>query len=480
MNEKIKSTLKTLPHKSGVYLYKDKFNNVIYVGKSKNLKNRVSSYFVSPNTKSQKTLKLLREIKSIDYIITPTEKDALIKEAELILKLRPKYNVLIKDVHIYPYIVFSNDNFPYAQINFNPKIEGDKFGPYFNANGTKKILDFITREFGIRTCKYDMNKFRKKPCVLYHISYCSAPCVGYVNHRKYMSAVNKAKDFLRHSYYSYLPILQKRMYKESKNERFEKATFYRDVIFAIRDILMDVDEKSAYFNLLDSDITMIEFLEHIQQKLSLKKFPKYIEGYDISHLAGMHTVASKVVFIDAKKSSKDYRKYKIKSNKIDDFASLKKVIKRRINDHPDIIPDLFFIDGGKGQVSSVVKILRSLGVDSDVVGLAKRNEIIIYNNKEIILPYEDPTLRFFVSIRDEAHRFAISFNRQLRYKSIRKSFLDNVKGIGPVRKKKLLSYFGSYEELLNADMPILLKLGLDKNTATRLLDYLSTQKSIKL
>ena len=480
MNESIQSTLKTLPHRSGVYLYKDKSNDVIYVGKSKNLKNRVSSYFVSPNTKSRKTLKLLKEINSIDYIITPTEKDALIKEAELILKLRPKYNILIKDVHIYPYIVFSNDDFPYVQINFDPNIEGDKFGPYFNLNGTKKILNFITREFGIRTCKYDMNKAKKKPCVLYHISYCSAPCVGYVNHEKYMASVNKAKDFLRHSYHSYLTILQRRMYREAKDERFEKATFYRDVIFAIRDILMDVDDKSAYFNLLDSDITMVEFLEHVQRKLSLKKFPKFIEGYDISHLSGMHTVASKVVFIDGKKSSKDYRKYKIKSNKIDDFGSLKKVIKRRVSDHPDVIPDVFFIDGGKGQVNSVISILRSLGVDSDVVGLAKKNEIIIYNNKEIILPYEDPTLRFFVSVRDEAHRFAISFNRQLRYKSIKKSFLDDVRGIGPVRKKKLLSYFGSYDELLNADATTLLKLGLDKNTVSRLIEYLNTQKSIKL
>ncbi len=479
MNENIIETLKTLPHKSGVYLYKNKFGDVIYVGKSKNLKNRVSSYFFSSN-KSSKTLKLVREIDSIEYIITPSEKDALLQEARLILQLRPKYNVLIKDVNIYPYILFSKDDFPYVKIHFNPNQAGTKFGPYFNAKGTKKLLDFIMKEFGLRTCSYNMNKRRKKPCVLYHIGYCSAPCVGYVDKRSYRKKVKMAQKFLTSDYEKYIPILQKRMYNEADNERFEMATFYRDVIFAIRDILMDVDQKTAYFNLLDSDVTMIEFLEHVQKKLSLNKFPKYIEGYDISHLAGTHTVASKVVFIDGKKSSKDYRKYKIKADKIDDFESLRTVIKRRVNDHPDVIPDLFFIDGGKGQVNAIIELLRSMGVYSDVVGLAKKNEILIYDNKEILLPYEDSVLRFFVAIRNEAHRFAITFNKQLRYNSIRKSFLDDVKGIGPVRKKKILSYFDSYEKLLNADYETLLKLGLDKNTAKRLISYLKTQKAIDL
>jgi excinuclease ABC subunit C len=475
----IKEQLKNIPHTSGVYLYKDNRGNIIYIGKSKNLKNRVSSYFVSSN-KNRKILKLRNEISEISYITTPSEKEALLKEAELILQFRPKYNVLIKDIDIYPYIIFYNDPYPYVKIHFNPSEQGDKYGPYFNTEGAKKLLEFISREFGIRTCKYDLGKSRKKPCVLYHVNYCSAPCVNYIDKNTYIKNVKKAQKFLSENFEDYIPILQERMHKEAKKERFEIAAFYRDVIFAIRDILMDVDEKSAYFNLLDSDIGMIEFLEHIQETIGLKKIPKYIEGYDISHLAGTHTVASKVVFIDGKRSSNDYRKYKISSDKIDDFESLRNVISRRIDDHPNSIPDLFFIDGGKGQVGAVKKILISKGVDAEVVGLAKKNEIIIFDDREIILPYEDSVLRFFVSIRNEAHRFAITFNRQLRYKDLRKSFLEDVKGIGPKRKKLILSYFNSYEDLLNADEDNFVKIGIDRNTSRRLVAYLKTQKIIDL
>ncbi len=475
----IKNQLKNIPHTSGVYLYKDKNDNIIYVGKSKNLKNRVSSYFVSSN-KDKKILKLRREICNVSYIITSSEKEALLKEAELILRFRPKYNVLIKDIDIYPYIVFCKDPYPYIKIHFNPNEQGEKYGPYFNTEGTKKLLEFISREFGIRTCKYDLKKSRKKPCVLYYVNYCSAPCVNYIDKDTYIKNVKRAQKFLSEDFEDYIPILQKRMHEEARKERFEIAAFYRDVIFAIRDILMDVDEKSVYFNLLDSDVAMIEFLEHIQKTIGLKKIPKYIEGYDISHLAGTHTVASKVVFIDGKRSSNDYRKYKISTDKVDDFESLRSVIARRIDDHPNSIPDLFFIDGGKGQVNAVKEILVSKRVNAEVIGLAKKNEILIFNDREIILPYEDSVLRFFVSIRNEAHRFAITFNRQLRYKDLRKSFLEDVKGIGPKRKKLILSHFSSYEDLLNADEDNFIKLGIDKNTSRRLVAYLKTQKIIDL
>jgi excinuclease ABC subunit C len=475
----IKYKIKNLPHKSGVYLYFNKDDKIIYVGKSKDLKNRVSSYFVA-STKDRKILKLRKEIKDFSFIVTSSEKEALLKEAELILKFRPKYNVLIKDIDIYPYIIFSKDPYPYMKLHFNPQEPGDRYGPYFNTEGTKKLMEFITREFGIRTCKYDLEKSRNKPCVLYHINYCTAPCVRYISNRTYSGRVEKAKKFLNKDFENYIPILQKRMYKEAKNERFEVAAFYRNVIFAIRDILMDVDEKNAYFNLLDSDVTVVEFLEHIKKSLGLKRLPKYVEGYDISHLSGTHTVASKVVFIDGKRSSKDYRKYKISTDKIDDFESLRSVINRRITDHPDIIPDLFFIDGGKGQVRAVEDILRSKNINSEVIGLAKKNEILIVKDKEVILPYEDSVLRFFVSVRNEAHRFAISFNRRLRYNNLRKSFLEDVKGIGPKRKKIILSYFKSYEDLLNADEDAFLKIGIDKNTTKRLVSYLKTQRTIDL
>lgn len=550
MNEKLKESLKLLPSLPGCYIYYNKDNEIIYVGKAKILKRRVKSYFTKKHD-SVKVQVLVSQIDRLEYIITNTEVEALILESHLIKKHKPKYNILLKDDKKYPYFLVTDEDFPRISIvrkkNMNPE-KGRYYGPYTDIRAMHSTLDFLKKIFPLKQCKTP--KFKDRPCLYYQIGRCLAPCQNLVTSEEYKAVVHQAELFLSGKQSELMKQLMEQIQKYSDSLQFEKAARLRDSyldlkktlekqkvvyentklnediialaadegIFAIvilmvregrlidkKDFVFDVEEEdrteffATFFKEYYSTLTLgypdkivsneleavgekalyEEWLEilaqkkvkisygksaqgkelqmladknadvvlqnakitkmskirddfneigsYLAEKLNLKNFPHRMECYDISHIQGTNTVASMVTFINGVKKKSEYRKFKVKSTegKPDDFLSMKEVLTRRLTrlgEEKWEKPDLIIIDGGKGQLSSVMEIIKELGVkDIDVVSLAKRNEEVFLPNKStpVILPRNSSALFLFQRIRDEAHRFAITYHRQLRSKSMK-------------------------------------------------------------
>lgn len=550
MNEKLKESLKLLPSLPGCYIYYNKDNEVIYVGKAKILKRRVKSYFNKKHD-SVKVQILVSQIDRLEYIITNTEVEALILESHLIKKHKPKYNILLKDDKKYPYFLITDEDFPRISIvrkkNLNPE-KGRYYGPYTDIRAMHSTLDFLKKIFPLKQCKTP--KFKDRPCLYYQIGRCLAPCQNLVTSDEYKAVVHQAELFLSGKQSELMKQLMAQIQKYSDSLQFEKAARLRDSyldlkktlekqkvvyentklnedvislaagdgIFAIvilmvregrlidkKDFVYDVEEEdrteffATFFKEYYSTLTLgfpdkivsnelesvgdkalyEEWLEilaqkkvkisygksaqgkelqmladknadvvlqnakitkmakirddfniigsYLAEKLQLKNFPHRMECYDISHIQGTNTVASMVTFINGVKKKSEYKKFKVKSTegKPDDFLSMKEVLTRRLTHLGDENwdkPDLIIIDGGKGQLSSVMEIIKDLGInDIDVVSLAKRNEEVFLPNqsKPVILPRNSSALFLFQRIRDEAHRFAITYHRQLRAKSMK-------------------------------------------------------------
>ncbi|PWJ87411.1 excinuclease ABC subunit C [Oceanotoga teriensis] len=545
--------IKNIPAKPGIYIFKDKDFKPIYVGKAKRLKNRLGSYFNPSNQlKNEKTLKIINDSEYIDYILTESEDEAFVLEANLIYTYKPKYNILLKDTRVYPYILITDEKYPtikYVRIKNEQK--GTYFGPYPNVRFVKEVIEVLQRVYKVRSCERNMDR-KSKPCFLYHLGMCYGPCYKEIDESSYKNAVNDVLNFLKGNVEKVKEYLEKYMEEYSKILNFEKAAQMRDTLLKLdrlfiklgvefkhnKNIDVIVYEEPIYVLLkiregyliskvsftLDSDIN--EFIhqfyiirkneippqiftlydENIDEQiknylknnglkmfnklsrrssiyslafknleeelkrytdlgntlkqakeiLSLKKIPKKIEGIDISHLQGMYTVASLVNFENGKPEKSGYRRYRLDEFKEpNDFESIKTVIKRRYKKHE--LPDLLFIDGGKGQVNSALKALNELGYDLkdvDLVGIAKEDERVVFPGEmdDLHLPLDNPVLRLLIYIRDETHRFAIGFNRKLRSKRFEKTKLDEVSGIGPVRKKKLITHFGGLNEILEASV----------------------------
>ncbi len=550
MNEKLKESLKLLPSLPGCYIYYNKDNEIIYVGKAKILKRRVKSYFTKKHD-SVKVQVLVSQIDRLEYIITNTEVEALILESHLIKKHKPKYNILLKDDKKYPYFLVTDEDFPRISIirkkNMNPE-KGRYYGPYTDIRAMHSTLDFLKKIFPLKQCKTP--KFKDRPCLYYQIGRCLAPCQNLVTSEEYKAVVHQAELFLSGKQSELMKQLMEQIQKYSDSLQFEKAARLRDSyldlkktlekqkvvyentrlnedvislaadegIFAIvilmvregrlidkKDFVYDVEEEdrteffATFFKEYYSTLTLgypdkivsneleavgekalyEEWLEilaqkkvkisygkstqgkelqmladknanvvlqnakitkmakirddfneigsYLAEKLQLKNFPHRMECYDISHIQGTNTVASMVTFINGVKKKSEYRKFKVKSTegKPDDFLSMKEVLTRRLTrlgEEKWEKPDLIIIDGGKGQLSSVMEIIKELGVkDIDVVSLAKRNEEVFLpgKSKPVILPRNSSALFLFQRIRDEAHRFAITYHRQLRAKSMK-------------------------------------------------------------
>ena len=550
MNEKLKESLKLLPSLPGCYIYYNKDNEIIYVGKAKILKRRVKSYFTKKHD-SVKVQVLVSQIDRLEYIITNTEVEALILESHLIKKHKPKYNILLKDDKKYPYFLVTDEDFPRISIirkkNMNPE-KGRYYGPYTDIRAMHSTLDFLKKIFPLKQCKTP--KFKDRPCLYYQIGRCLAPCQNLVTSQEYKAVVHQAELFLSGKQSELMKQLMEQIQKYSDSLQFEKAARLRDSyldlkktlekqkvvyentklnediialaadegIFAIvilmvregrlidkKDFVFDVEEEdrteffATFFKEYYSTLTLgypdkivsneleavgekalyEEWLEilaqkkvkisygksaqgkelqiladknanvvlqnakitkmakirddfneigsYLAEKLNLKNFPHRMECYDISHIQGTNTVASMVTFINGVKKKSEYRKFKVKSTegKPDDFLSMKEVLTRRLTrlgEEKWEKPDLIIIDGGKGQLSSVMEIIKELGVkDIDVVSLAKRNEEVFLpgKSKPVILPRNSSALFLFQRIRDEAHRFAITYHRQLRAKSMK-------------------------------------------------------------
>ncbi len=550
MNERLKESLKLLPSLPGCYIYYNKDNEIIYVGKAKILKRRVKSYFTKKHD-SVKVQVLVSQIDRLEYIITNTEVEALILESHLIKKHKPRYNILLKDDKKYPYFLVTDEDFPRISIvrkkNLNPE-KGRYYGPYTDIRAMHSTLDFLKKIFPLKQCKTP--KFKDRPCLYYQIGRCLAPCQNLVTSEEYKAVVHQAELFLSGKQSELMKQLMEQIQKYSDSLQFEKAARLRDSyfdlkktlekqkvvyentklnedvislasdegIFAIvilmiregrlidkKDFVYFVEEedkteffatffkeyystltlgypdkivsneleavgdkalyeewlqilaqkkikisygksvqgkelqmladKNANVVLQNAKITKMakirddfnEIGSYLAEKLNLKNFPHRMECYDISHIQGTNTVASMVTFVNGIRKKSEYRKFKVNSTegKPDDFLSMKEVLTRRLTHLGEKKwekPDLIIIDGGKGQLSSVMQIIKDLGINNiDVVSLAKKNEEVFLpgKSKPVILPRNSSALFLFQRIRDEAHRFAITYHRQLRAKSMK-------------------------------------------------------------
>ena len=589
-NQNIKIKLKNLTKESGIYKMLDKSGNVIYVGKAKNLKNRVSNYFISSNH-SKKTQLLQKNIDDFSIIITKTETQALLLENELIKQFKPKYNILLKDSKSYPYIYISNDKHPRLGMYRGKKNKNyHYFGPYPSSHIARDALALLKKIFKVRQCSNSFYRARSRPCLEYQINLCSAPCVGKISNSKYEQDVDMVSLFLNGKASKLLNQISQKMKKSSIDLDFEAAAKYRDQLIGLRTIQerhgsqfssdMDVvsivneaethcievvfvrsgrqvgsetffpknakndsceDVLSAFLPLyylgvstpkeivlshklkdkalledglstkliqsprvdkkhylematlnakenlkqyLLLKFTKTKQLEGIQKTLSLKKIPKVMECFDISHTMGEATTASCVVFEMGLPKTSEYRQFNIKDiTPGDDYAAINQAVYRRYSrllDSKKEMPDIVFIDGGLGQLNQAIMVMNSIGIDSVMlVGVAKGEgrkaglETLITVEdekvKKIRLPPYDPALLLINHIRDESHRFAIKNHRKKRAKKRTKSSLELIKGIGLSKRSALLNYFGGLQEIQKASVDELQKVvGINYKLATKI------------
>lgn len=591
--------LKLLPDHSGVYVMLNCENAVIYVGKAKNLKNRVSQYFRS-GAKPEKVSAMVSNVADFYYILTDTENEAFTLENNLIKKYKPRYNILLKDDKTYPYLKINLKNrFPYFEITRRVKKDGAKyFGPFMNGISVGETLDVINGVYKLRSCKFVLDGKKRKECLNYHIKTCLAPCADYCTEQEYMQAVKKAISFLEGETDEAEKILTEKMNNFALNEQYELALDAREKLKMLKKLdgkklaslnrfinadvvslvgngifsavgvlitrsgkmlggncysldgtgmdgeeylssflkqyyvkgkefpdeiivnipLSEAKELEEYFYLLGGKRVKINYAikgdkkalcemaqanakdyleryigkikhkqdmttlacEHLKEILNLKKTPLVMECYDISHTSGTEKVGSMVVFKNGEADKTSYRKFKIKTvvgN--DDFACLQEVLKRRLqklilNDEHFPKPDLIIIDGGKGQLSSVKEIFDEYGCDIDLISLAKKEELVytVYSNQPVVLNHRDYSLRLLQRIRDEAHRFAITFHRSLRDKRTLESELAEIEGVGEKRAKELIKVIGSVKLVSQAEKRQLLMVdGIGEKTADAIIKH---------
>ena len=591
----LEEKIKNLPTNPGVYLMKDKYNNVIYVGKAKNLRKRVSQYFLRKQT-ILKVQNMVKDVADFDFFVVASEYDALALESNLIKKYQPFYNILLKDGKAFAYIkVNLREDFPKFEVTRKINSKDKFFGPYFAGISANDILDIINYAYPVRKCGQIINDSRKekKPCLYHDMHLCSAPCAKKMGKEEYREILNSAIKFLKGDIKEVKEILTRKMEVSAKAENFETALILRDkikmldrlkdkVVMQLRqdvdldifnmctngelsamcvvvirggkvqgvqsfDILNFIDKDEAYqqflvqyysthiYNademILPSGIegldtvkqyieqkynrkvtitqpvtntekmkllkmaeqnaclhleknventkkkinTSIGAVKQLQKELGLSREPKRIECFDISHTYGEYTVASMSVVINGEKAKSHYRKFKIKNvDFIDDFASMKEVLTRRMTElkGDDIsfssMPDLIIIDGGKGQLGVAVDVVQQFGYKNDIISLAERLEEVFvpHQSTSIYLPRGSYSLRLLQLARDEAHRFAITYNRQLRSKGMYKGGLQAIKGVGPTIRKILLSKFKTLENIKNATLDELQSTkGISKSVA---------------
>lgn len=581
MSDKLRSP-DNLPNKPGVYIMRDADDTIIYIGKAKSLIKRVKSYF-REKLDRPKTQILMSHFDSLEYIVTNSEKEALILEANLIKKHRPRYNVQLKDDKRYPYVKITNERFPRLVITRNVTKNGIYYGPFTDVGSVKQTVKFLKSLFKIRTCR-NMDG----PCLNSQIDLCYAPCADNISEKEYSEIINKIDLFFQGKYSVIVKNLKKEMMQAAQNEEFEKAAVIRDQIASIEEIMEkqfvellddDLDQDviaiapsenevvviimpirngkivgqddflmsgsqydsssevvfafiQQYYGynrhvpkqiLLDEDIddkdllqdwlsdlrgnkvkikvpqkgvklrlvkmakknaeiinhqkkNMESALVDLKKYLKLEKMPRVIEGYDISNISGKFAVGSKVSFKDGKPNKKRYKHFKMETPGPNDFAMMEELLTRRLKMvDRDPEPDLIVIDGGKGQLGMACGVLDKLNLTHiPIIGLAKEfEEIFTPNSKRpIIIPKNNKALHLLQQVRDESHRFAITYHRKLRSKNISSSSLDDIAGIGKKRKISLLKYFGSVDNIKNASVDELAKIeGMNLKIAKNVYNY---------
>lgn len=570
--EYIRTLVSSLPDQPGIYQYFDQSGKIIYVGKAKNLKKRVSSYF-NKNQQNRKTELLVRNIADIKHMVVETEQDALLLENNLIKKYQPRYNIRLKDDKTYPWIVVKNERFPRVFQTRNVIKDGSSyFGPYTSILTVRTLLEFFRKLYKLRNCKLNLSEEqirqgKFKVCLEYHIGNCQAPCVAKIEHDQYMKSIDQIKEILRGNISGVIKYLKDLMRQYASEMKFEEAAGIKEkldllekfqsrstvVSNTINDVdvfTIDHDEDFAYVNYLkiirgaiiqtytmeirkvldESPGELLEFaivdirqkifsnakeilvpfrldfelegvkmlvpkqgdkkkllelsernakyfrlekmkhqvvskteqnanriLETMKKDLQLKVQPSHIECFDNSNLQGTNPVSSCVVFRDARPFKKDYRHFNVKTVEgPDDFASMEEVVYRRYKrllDEEKSLPQLIVIDGGKGQLGAALNSLEKLGIRGKIaiIGIAKRLEEIYFpgDSVPLYLDKNSETLKIIQRLRDEAHRFGITFHRNKRSGEFIKSELESISGIGEKTRIALLTRFKSVENLKN-------------------------------
>ncbi|HEV2175187.1 MAG TPA: excinuclease ABC subunit UvrC [Nitrospira sp.] len=590
----LESKLAHLPDQPGVYLFKDKAGDVLYIGKAAVLADRVRSYFLKSADHSPKTSLLVSQIADLETMVTRSELEALILESNLVKRHKPRFNVVLRDDKQYPYLRLPiKENFPRLSIVRRVKKDGALYyGPYTPAGALRETLKIIKRVFPLATCTIDINGKAERPCIEFEIKRCMAPCTGNQSQEDYHQIVRQVRQFLEGHDRELLDELRTRMEAAAEHEEFEEAARLRDRIFKIertlerqritqtasvdqdvigiarqgsavdlqllfvrgglligrkdffwpqsadatdeelvrsaveqfynkegqppRELLIPIDipdadllarwlsgkrgetvrvlapERGTKHQLillaeenaaaaLDDHVRNEELdrqaSEDLQRLLRLKTAPRRIEGFDISNTMGDQPVASMVVWEDGRMNKSDYRRFKINTVKgANDFASIHEVVTRRYGAMEDLArPDLVLIDGGLGQLAFAIAALKEVGQsDLAIIGLAKakgeKDERIFLPGRKnpIVLRVNAPATHLLQRIRDEAHRFAITFHRKLRGKTLVSSQLDQIIGVGSITRTKLLKQFGSLANLTEASEEALREAGLSKTIVKQL------------
>lgn len=594
--ERIKEKVHALPGLPGVYKMLDIYGNIIYIGKAKNLKNRVSSYFLN-TVKLPKVAQMVENVYDFEYIITLSELEALNLESNLIHKHQPFYNILLKDGKAFPYIKIDYKS-DYPKVTVTRKILNDKalyFGPYFNKINANTLFKIINNTFRLRDCNLNMNRKNNRACLNYHIHNCLAPCINCCSKEDYRAEVDKVINFLKGDLTEAKNILAEKMTTFAEMEMFEKAIEVRDNIKAIDNIdaqnitglnkEIDIDvfgfaengdnaviavacvrgDKMVglnNYNIIDASInrediisnfitqyymqnkvvpknivvdfeseTLGEWLNNfagkkitiltgkkgiynrllkmandnaseyllksieknklvhlktlgalniLQKTLGLSSIPKRIEGFDISNLGGTNTVASMVVFVNGEPAKKMYRKFKIEGVGQNDFKNMHDILVRRLNElkkGEDIsfstIPDLILIDGGIIQLTFAKEALEEKGLDIDIISLAEKEEEIYKVDGSVVrLSRDNFALKLLQNVRDESHRFAITFQRSLRKMNTLKSELEKIPLIGKKKVNMLFEKFKSVDKIKSLSVEELKSVdGIGENLANNIYKY---------
>jgi len=424
---------RSLPRTPGVYLMKDHAGTVIYIGKALSLPERVSSYFVPSAELGFKKQPMLEIVHDFDTLECETEWEALLTENRLIKDVRPRFNVKLTDDKTFPYLAITGrEDFPRVFVTRNPsdpELRGGKiYGPFTNAGALREALQIMQRVFKFRTCSLDIiesdekNKFFR-PCILYNIGQCTAPCAAKIGAKEYSEDINRFTRFLGTKRTTLINEMEAEMQQASAEMRFERAAALRDQIRAIQKL----DERASKSDgwQPETEISYIDpkkGLKHLQKILGLDQPIRCLEAIDIAHLQGNQTVASKVCFVDGRPLKSEYRRYKIENAQNDDYTSIREVVSRRYREAGaghELYPDVILIDGGLGQLHAALEAFMQLDVKPPmVISLAKKEELIYIQSKAepVRLPRDNPGLRLCQAIRDEAHRFAQAYHHVLRRK----------------------------------------------------------------
>ncbi|WP_159470710.1 excinuclease ABC subunit UvrC [Dyadobacter sp. 3J3] len=588
-----KEELSKIPFDPGVYRYFDDTGEVIYVGKAKSLRNRVSSYFLKSNQHDRKTKRLVSQIRRIEYTIVHTEWDALLLENQLIKQFQPKFNILLKDDKTYPFICITDERFPRVYVTRElDKKRGTFYGPFANLRSMHTLLDMFKALYTIRSCHLHLSKEnveagKFKVCLEYHIGNCKGPCEGLQSESDYNVEVEQIHHMLKGNLTLPQQYFKEKMLAAAEQMAFEQAHSWKTKIEHLSnfqskatvinpkignvDVLTIVsDEESAYLNFMkitegymiatqtfevkkkldetDEDLLAMMIVEmrekygtaakelisnikpdlelklelvipqigdkkklldmsmknvmyfrrekaerrevensassskkdrvliKLKADLQIKTLPRHIECFDNSNIQGTNPVASMVCFKEGKASKKDYRHFNIKTViGPNDFASMNEIVGRRylrVIAENEPLPDLIIVDGGKGQLSAACDALKSLGIYGQVpiIGIAKRLEEIYFpeDSLPLYIDKRSESLKLIQQIRDEAHRFAITFHRDKRSKGSLVSELDGVVGVGKVTATKLLKHFGSIRAIRESSVETLTTLiGLDRAMKVR-------------